>query len=99
MNQTFPPVNNSIDFDSTFDDTYHIKKTPEQVRASFTGISVDYTSSTDPVVVIFPSGNYNEPKELGRYKNLSVAIKIASTFKLPEYKVFSLETGDEIRLH
>jgi hypothetical protein len=64
------------------------------------------TRSHLPVVVFFPSGNYNQLTELGRYKNLEVAMKILSSinhpdnaFQIPEYKIFSLETGTEIFVH
>lgn len=106
MNETFPPVNNPTYFDGIFSDFYPNHETPEQLRTPFTRISPDYTSSADPVVVFFPSGNYNQIQELGRYKNLSVAMMILSSinhpdnaFQIPEYKIFSLETGAEIHSH
>jgi uncharacterized protein (UPF0297 family) len=52
-----------------------------------------------PVVVYFPSGNYNQPAELGRYKNEYIARTIVHTLNLPEYHVFSLETGEELFVH
>lgn len=64
------------------------------------------TKSSDPVVVYYPVGNYNELKEFGRFKNLGVAMAIISNFNnpnnheaIPEYKIFSLETGAEIFPH
>jgi hypothetical protein len=64
------------------------------------------TLSSEPVVVFFPSGNYNQLTELGRYKNLSVAVGILSsinhpdnTYQIPEYLIFSLETGQQIHLN
>lgn len=65
-----------------------------------------YMGNIDPVVVFFPSGNYNQLTELGRYKNLSVAMAILSSFNhpdsafpIPEFRIFSLETGAEIQVH
>lgn len=65
-----------------------------------------YTRGNEQVVVFMPFGNYNQLTELGRYKNLEVAMKIMSSinhpdnaFKIPEYKIFSLETGEEIFVH
>lgn len=65
-----------------------------------------YREETDPVVVYYPVGNYNEIKELGRFKSLRVAMAIISNFNnpdkyeaIPEYKIFSLETGAEIFSH
>ena len=52
------------------------------------------------VVVIVPFGNYNQPQELGRYKNLDVATNIVSSLTgLPEYKMFYLDTGEEVTIH
>jgi hypothetical protein len=64
------------------------------------------TQSNEPVVVFYPSGNYNQLTELGRYKNLAVAMAILTTVNLPksssgvpEYRIFSLESGLEIQVH
>lgn len=65
-----------------------------------------YTSSNEQVVVFFPSGSYNQLTELGRYKNIGVAMAILSSlnnpnnaFQLPEFYIFSLETGAQIFAH
>ena len=65
-----------------------------------------YTNSNEQVVVFMPFGNYNQLTELGRYKNISVAMAILSSinhpdnaFQIPEYKIFSLETGKELFTH
>ena len=62
-----------------------------------------YTRSNEQVVVFMPFGNYNQLTELGRYKNIGVAMAILSSlnnpdnaFQLPEYFIFSLETGAQI---
>lgn len=106
MIQDFQPVNHQTYFDGIFSDFYPNHETLEQVCAGFTGRDMDYTSSAEPVVVFFPSGNYNQVTELGRYGNLSIAMGILSAinhpdnlFQIPEYKIFSLETGREIQLH
>ena len=51
------------------------------------------------VVVIVPTGNYNQPQELGRYMHESIARNIVSTLALPEYKIFFLDTGEEVLVH
>ena len=61
--------------------------------------SYDFQDTNIPVVVIVPFGNHNDPQELGRYQNLSVALKIVSDMKLPEYRIYSLITGDRLQLH
>jgi hypothetical protein len=86
----FPPRHPSTQADG------HIHNARTDASNDVFFINASYQKASEPVVVIYPSGSYNEPVELGRYKNLNVAVKIASTFKLPEYKIFSLETGDEI---
>lgn len=69
-------------------------------------MNAPYHSINDPVVVYMPVGNYNDLKEFGRFKNLSVAMSILSSFNNPddfggikEYHIFSLETGAKIQLH
>lgn len=69
-------------------------------------MNTPYCSANDLVVVYIPVGNYNELKEFGRFKNLSVAMAILSSFNNPdqfggimEYHIFSLETGAKIQLH
>ena len=51
------------------------------------------------VVVIVPMGNYNQPQELGRYMHESIARSIVSALALPEYKMFFLDTGEEVLVH
>jgi hypothetical protein len=51
------------------------------------------------VVVIVPTGNYNQPQELGRYMHESIARSILSVLNLPEYKMFFLDTGEEVLVH
>lgn len=51
------------------------------------------------VVVIVPVGNYNQPQELGRYMHESIARNIVSALELPEYKMFFLDTGEEVLVH
>lgn len=69
-------------------------------------MNAPYTKSSEPVVVFMPLGNYNQLTELGRYKNIGVAMAILSSlnnpdndFQLPEYHIFSLETGAQIFPH
>lgn len=50
----------------------------------------------ESVVVIVPSGNYNEPRELGRYADFGIALNIVKTLDLTEYRIFSLHSGNEI---
>lgn len=66
-------------------------------------VNTPVQKTSEPVVVFFPSGNYNQLTELGRYKTLGVAMAILSSinhpdsaFQIPEYKIFSLDTGAEI---
>lgn len=51
------------------------------------------------VVVITPVGNFNDAAELGRYKNYEVAIAIVTALNLPEFKIFYLDTGAEVKVH
>jgi hypothetical protein len=62
-------------------------------------LDLSYFYTNSPVIVIIPSGNYNEPRELGRYKNLSIAMKIVSSLGVPEYRVFSVDSGEELQIH
>ena len=48
------------------------------------------------VVVIIPSGVYLDPKELGRYDSSIVAYKILESFPDVEFKMFYLDTGEEV---
>ena len=75
----------------------------EAANADIFHINTPHQNTSEPVVVFFPSGNYNQLTELGRYKTLGVAMAILSSinhpdsaFQIPEYKIFSLDTGAEI---
>ena len=48
------------------------------------------------VVVIIPTGSYLDPKELGRYESSTVAYKIMESFPEVEFKMFYLDTGEEV---
>ena len=62
--------------------------------------SKQYTTFIDrEVVVIVPFGNFNDAKELGRYRNYEVAYAIITALNLPEYKMFYLDTGEEVKPH
>ena len=62
--------------------------------------SKQYTTFIDrEVVVIVPFGNFNDAKELGRYRNYEVAYAIITVLNLPEYKMFYLDTGEEVKPH
>jgi hypothetical protein len=69
----------------------------QKIARLFTAGSMDsFTPSNEQVVVIVPSGSYNEPRELGRYKNLQIAFQIVKSLDLHEYRMFSLESGNEV---
>jgi uncharacterized protein YifN (PemK superfamily) len=51
------------------------------------------------VVVIVPMGNYNQAQELGRYMHEIIARNIIRVLNLPEYKMFYLDTGEEVLVH
>jgi hypothetical protein len=51
------------------------------------------------VVVITPVGNFKDFAELGRYKNYEVASAIVTNLDIPEYKIFHLDTGEEVKVH
>jgi hypothetical protein len=96
----FPPRHPSTQADG------HIPNARTDVSNDVSYINAPYQKTSEPVVVFFPSGNYNQLKELGRYKNLGVAMAILSSinhpdsaFQIPEYKIFSLETGAEFFTH
>lgn len=84
----------------------HTKTTTSPSNDVFYTGEMIFSRYTDPVVVYIPVGNYNDLKEFGRFKNLSVAMTILSSFNnpdefggIPEYHIFSLETGAKIQLH
>ena len=66
---------------------------PESTRSQYH----DYIDRQ--VVVITPVGNFNDAAELGRYRNYEVAMAIVSKLSLPEYKIFYLDTGAEVKVH
>jgi hypothetical protein len=69
----------------------------QKVARLFTSSSMDsHTPSNEQVVVIVPSGSACEPRELGRYKNLQIAFQIVKALDLQEYRIFSLESGNEL---
>ena len=77
-----------------------MQSTPTLTSPSLTGISVSTSHLRyREVVVIVPMGNYNQPQELGRYMHESIARSIVSALALPEYKMFFLDTGEEVLVH
>lgn len=87
---------------STKDDG-HIPNARKEPSNDVFYINPPYTNSNEQVVVFMPFGNYNQLAELGRYKNIGVATAILSSlnnpdnaFQIPEYFIFSLETGAQI---
>ena len=72
----------------------------QKVARLFTAGSMDsHTPSNEQVVVIVPSGSACEPRELGRYKNIQIAFQIVKALDLQEYRIFSLESGNELFVH
>jgi hypothetical protein len=69
----------------------------QKVARLFTaGIMDSFTPSNEQVVVIVPSGSACEPREMGRYKNIQIAFQIVKALDLQEYRMFSLESGEEL---
>jgi hypothetical protein len=69
----------------------------QKVARLFTAGSMgSFAFPDERVVVIVPSGNYNDPCELGRYKNIQIAFQIVKALDLCEYRLFSLDSGDEL---
>jgi hypothetical protein len=69
----------------------------QKVARLFTVGSMDsFTPPDERVVVIIPSGSYNEPREMGRYSTFEIAMRIIAALDLHEYRIFSLESGNEL---
>jgi hypothetical protein len=69
----------------------------QKVARLFTVGSMDsFTPSNEQVVVIVPSGAACEPRELGRYSTFEIAIRIIAALDLTEFRLFSLDSGEEL---
>jgi hypothetical protein len=69
----------------------------QKVTRLFTAANMDsFAPSNEQVVVIVPSGSYNEPRELGRYKSFEIAARIIAALDLTEFRLFSLDSGEEL---
>jgi hypothetical protein len=98
MNQSFPDTTAYEGSKAPANDFRYEHTTDPKVARLFavTGHLESFPPTDEQVVVITPSGAYNEPHELGRYNSYKIAVKIVQSLSLPEYKIFSLGSGEEL---